>query len=131
MTDRLHPESIRQIEQLARLHGVGPIRKALDEYVEKQTLVANALKDPKLQAEYDRLVYDAARDLAVKYRRNTSGMRKALFDLGVNVDLADRVADAQQSPEYEEIMYRGQMCDEGVIETLKDCLRARMDKLAK
>ena len=31
--------------------------------------------------------------------------------------------DAQNSPDYDPENYRGKMCDEAVIETLKDCLR--------
>ena len=81
------------------------------------------MSNPSDIKEYDILIDDGARDLAIKYRGDIVGMRKALLALGIPALSIIKVLEAQQSPEYEEIKYRGGMCDEGVIESLKDCLR--------
>lgn len=75
---------------------------------------------------YERLIYDGARDLAAKYGQDTQGMRLALIGLAGNIDLEllREVMRAQQSPDYDLENYRGAQCDEGVIEAVKDYLRA-------
>lgn len=79
---------------------------------------------PEDAARYDKLIFDGARDLAVKHGRDVIDMRLELMGMGVtNRDLLYAVEDAQSSPDYETKYYRGKMCDEAVIETLKDCLR--------
>jgi len=84
-------------------------------------------RDMSIQAnrdDYDRLIFDGARDLAVAHGRNVSSMRSALEAMGVtDQQLLDIVGRNQTADDYEEIGYRGAMCDEGVIEALKDCLR--------
>jgi hypothetical protein len=36
MAERIHPESIRQIQQLAKLHGVEAVKSVLADYAKKQ-----------------------------------------------------------------------------------------------
>jgi phage I-like protein len=38
--DRIHPESIRQIQQLAKLHGVEAVKAVLDDYSAEQEKIA-------------------------------------------------------------------------------------------
>ncbi len=78
----------------------------------------------KFDAErYDRLIYDGARDLAFKNRKNIRQMHADLLKLGAPMNAINDVIEAMQSPDYYEENYRGKKCDEGVIEALKDCLR--------
>jgi hypothetical protein len=82
------------------------------------------IRDPAVyEAAYDLLIFDGARDLAVEHGRDTQSMERALQDLGIPQDRINAVLEAQNSADYYENLYRGEMCDEGVIETLKDCLR--------
>ena len=79
---------------------------------------------PQDADRYDRLIFDGARDLAVRYGQDVNAMRLALTNMGITDHiLLYAVEEAQVSPDYELDTYRGAMCDEGVIETLKDCLR--------
>lgn len=85
-------------------------------------------KDQKAKEErYERLVYDQARDISDRFRGDPDGMRKHLGLFRGNKELVDAVVEAMNDPDYEEIMYRGKMCDEGVIEALKNYLRAFYD----
>ncbi len=72
---------------------------------------------------YDRLIFDGARDLADQFRNDESGMILTLNAFGVSEENLKSVLSAMCAPDYSEAMYRGKMCDEGVIEALKDCLR--------
>lgn len=78
---------------------------------------------PEDNVRYDREVYDAARDLAVTHRKNRRTMSAALMALGFTEDETIVVKQKQAAPDYWEDEYRGKMCDEGVIEALKEGLR--------
>jgi hypothetical protein len=79
---------------------------------------------PQEAVRYDTFVFDGARDLAAKFGQDVLGMRTELMAMGVtNRDLLYAVEDCQTHPDYELENYRGARCDEGVIESLKDCLR--------
>lgn len=83
---------------------------------------------PQDANRYDSLIFDSARDLAAKHGRNIIAMRTELRSMGViNCNLLYEVGIAQSSPLYYLENYRGKMCDEGVIETIKDCLRLGCD----
>jgi hypothetical protein len=73
--------------------------------------------------KYDLLVFDGARNLAVAYRNDTDGMRTALQNMNAPIPLINEVIREMNDPAYKETNYRGEMCDEAVIEALKDILR--------
>ena len=75
------------------------------------------------QERYETLVYDGARDLAVKYQKAGVMLKRVLLELGAPEDLADAAGRATYAPEFELAPYRGAACDEGVVEAVKDCLR--------
>jgi len=103
------------IEQfIQRLKGLQAKLKAAEAEIEEESR----------EDRYDRLIYDGARDLAAEYKRRIQPMRDKLIEMGVrDANLLDAVVDAQVSPHYQPSNYRGEMCDEGLIEALKDCLR--------
>lgn len=79
---------------------------------------------PQDTIRYETFVYDGARDLAAKYGQDVPGLRAELVAMGVtNQHLLHMVEASQIDPDYEVENYRGAKCDEGVIESLKDCLR--------
>lgn len=84
-----------------------------------QQLVDQQTKDRR----YEKLVFDGARDLAVAYRDDHRAMALAFRNMGASETDVRAVVNSMRSPAYDEEMYRGEMCDEGVIEDLKVILR--------
>jgi hypothetical protein len=80
---------------------------------------------PEENERYDREVFDGARDLAVRYRNDPEGMAMALVLMGATVEEYTAVVSAMNDPDYYEDDYRGEQCDEGVIEGIKEVLRYR------
>ena len=74
-------------------------------------------------SQYDKFIFDGAKNLAVMYGQDVTGMQLALFNLGVRDNsLLYKVELAQTSLDYEPKYYKGVMCDEGVVDAVKDCL---------
>lgn len=76
----------------------------------------------EMSDQYDRLVYDGARFFAEMCKGDARRMYASLIGLGANSVDVNRVIDAMQGDQ-EEILYRGAVVDEGVIEAIKDALR--------
>lgn len=74
-------------------------------------------------ARYDRLVYDAAAEIAQSVGRNCSLARTWLRCLDATSEEGSAVLSEQVSPEYEAVEMRGKLCDEGVYEAFKEILR--------
>lgn len=71
---------------------------------------------------YDTIVYDGARDLAALFGKDIKGLLTALVYLTNGFGSLDAVIEAHRS-QCELVNYRGKMCDEGLIEVLKECMR--------
>lgn len=112
----------RDIKML-ELIGTERLGKFIDELKSIQLKIVYNVRAETRDERYERLIYDGARDLAVKHGRHRIDMRNELIEMGVrDFRLLDAVMEAQKSPYYKLSLYRGKECDEGVIEALKDCL---------
>lgn len=125
----------RDVRQLGRMDGYTSLEEARADVrmmqhsyevtpgmTQRRFLIAKAEPVEGTASAGDEL-YDSARDLAVKHGRNTASMAEDLCEMGATPSEICAVMDAQVSSDYQETYYRGAMCDEGVIEALKDFLR--------